>query len=64
MPELYSLYEFASGYALLHVAEWEQIGQDSEAVQEAVQDFSRLSSVCKLKVRLRSWIVFAYSLSL
>jgi len=49
MPELYSLYEFASGYALLHVAEWEQIGQDSEAVQEAVQDFSRLSSMCKLK---------------
>lgn len=49
MPELFCLYEFASGYALLQVRDWEQIGQDSEAVQEAVKDYGRLSSICGLK---------------
>uniref|UniRef100_A0A0G4I955 Nucleolar protein 56 n=1 Tax=Chromera velia CCMP2878 TaxID=1169474 RepID=A0A0G4I955_9ALVE len=49
MPELYCLYEFASGYGLVHVREWEQIGQDSASVQDAVTDLSRLSEICVLK---------------
>eukprot|EP00919_Chromeraceae_sp_WS-2016_P076594 GHVR01181003.1.p1 GENE.GHVR01181003.1~~GHVR01181003.1.p1 ORF type:complete len:501 (+),score=75.35 GHVR01181003.1:44-1546(+) len=49
MGELFCLYEFAPGYAVIRVKEWEQIGQDADAVQAAVADYGRFSGVCSLK---------------
>lgn len=50
MSTLFLLYESAVGYALLTVKEWEQIGQDSNSVSDAVENSSRFTSICSLKV--------------
>jgi len=47
--ELYLLFESAAGYALLHVKEWEQVGQSSPEVQAALRELPSYSQAVKLK---------------
>ena len=44
------LYEAASGYALVEVAEFEEIGSNTQEVQQTVADLARFSRLVKLKV--------------
>lgn len=45
------LFESASGYALLEVVEFEEIGSSTEQMQQTVADLQRFSRLVKLKVR-------------
>eukprot|EP00916_Digyalum_oweni_P015196 GHVL01024830.1.p1 GENE.GHVL01024830.1~~GHVL01024830.1.p1 ORF type:complete len:453 (+),score=85.13 GHVL01024830.1:88-1446(+) len=49
MPELYLLFESAAGYGLLHVKSYDEISQNSEAVQEASAKISSFTDMVKLK---------------
>lgn len=49
MPETLLLYESAAGYALLERTEFEEVGQDDENVQAALQDPKLFSKMVKLK---------------
>ena len=44
------LFEAASGYALVEVVEFEEIGSTTEQVQQTVADLQRFSRLVKLKV--------------
>ena len=46
----YVLFEAASGYALLEVVEFEEIGSSTEQVQQTVMDLKKFSRLVKLKV--------------
>lgn len=48
-PELYLLHECAAGFLLVVVKEWEQIGQTTDAVEEAAADASRFGQVVGFK---------------
>ena len=45
MPELYLLFETASGYSLLEVLGLDELGTSSLQVQQAVNDLARFSKV-------------------
>jgi len=47
--QLYILYESASGYGLFERSEAEEIGSQTDQVQQSVQDFGRFSRIIKLK---------------
>lgn len=49
MGGLYVLHESASGYALVEVVEFEQIGSQLQEAQKAVTDLARFSRAVKLK---------------
>lgn len=49
----YVLFEAASGYALVEVVEFEQIGSSTQQVQETVADLQKFSRLVKLKVRFK-----------
>ena len=44
------LFEAASGYALVEVVEFEEIGSSTEQMQQTVADLQRFSRLVKLKV--------------
>jgi nucleolar protein 56 len=46
---LFLLYETAAGYALFEREEYDEIGGETEQVQNAIQDFERFSSLIKMK---------------
>jgi len=47
--QLFVLYESASGYALFERLQAEEIGNQTDAVQQSVQDFGRFARIIKLK---------------
>jgi len=47
--ELYLLFESAAGYVLLHATEWEQIGQDDNAVQLALNEVESFGRFVEFK---------------
>jgi len=47
--EMYLLFESAAGYALLHCSEWEQIGQGTDSVQEALNSVEGFGKVVDFK---------------
>lgn len=47
--QLYILFESASGYGLFERSESEEIGSQTDQVQQSVQDFGRFSKIIKLK---------------